>query len=380
MVDYSVWDHIEVSDDEDETHPNIDTASLFRWRHQARLERMEQFQKEKEELERGCRESKRKVAACQRKLKELEGAGGEANPGELERLQSEVQQLRKEERSWEQKLEEMRKKEKNVPWNVDTLSKDGFSKSMVNTKPEPAAEDSEEAREQKHKTFVEKYEQQIKHFGMLHRWDDSQKYLSDNVHLVCEETANYLVIWCIDLEVEEKCALMEQVAHQTIVMQFILELAKSLKVDPRACFRQFFTKIKTADRQYMEGFNDELGAFKERVRGRAKLRIEKAVKEYEEEERKKRLGPGGLDPVEVYESLPEELQKCFDVKDVQMLQDAISKMDPTDAKYHMQRCIDSGLWVPNSKSSEAKEQEEAGATEPLLETDPKPDDEKDASA
>lgn len=37
---------------------------------------------------------------------------------------------------------------------------------------------------------------------------------------------------------------MEQVAHQTIAMQFILELAKSLKVDPRACFRQFFTKIK----------------------------------------------------------------------------------------------------------------------------------------
>ncbi|XP_014817508.1 PREDICTED: hsp90 co-chaperone Cdc37, partial [Calidris pugnax] len=122
---------------------------------------------------------------------------------------------------------------------------------------------------------------------------------------------------------------MEQVAHQTIVMQFILELAKSLKVDPRACFRQFFTKIKTADQQYMEGFNDELEAFKERVRGRAKVRIEKAMKEYEEEERQKRLGPGGLDPVEVYESLPPELQKCFDVKDVQMLQDTISKMDPT---------------------------------------------------
>ncbi|XP_016063424.1 PREDICTED: hsp90 co-chaperone Cdc37 isoform X1 [Miniopterus natalensis] len=378
MVDYSVWDHIEVSDDEDETHPNIDTASLFRWRHQARVERMEQFQKEKEELDRSCRECKRKVAECQRKLKELEVAEDEGSKVELERLQAEAQQLRKEERSWEQKLEEMRKKEKSMPWNVDTLSKDGFSKSMVNTKPEQVEEESEEAREQKHKTFVEKYEKQIKHFGMLHRWDDSQKYLSDNAHLVCEETANYLVIWCIDLEVEEKCALMEQVAHQTIVMQFILELAKSLKVDPRACFRQFFTKIKTADRQYMEGFNDELEAFKERVRGRAKLRIEKAMKEYEEEERKKRLGPGGLDPVEVYESLPEELQKCFDVKDVQMLQDAISKMDPTDAKYHMQRCIDSGLWVPNSKSSEAKEGEEAGPGDPLLEA-VKPD-EKDVSA
>lgn len=35
-IDYSVWDHIEVSDDEDDTHPNIDTPSLFRWRHQVR--------------------------------------------------------------------------------------------------------------------------------------------------------------------------------------------------------------------------------------------------------------------------------------------------------------------------------------------------------
>lgn len=61
---------------------------------------------------------------------------------------------------------------------------------------------------------------------------------------------------------------------------------------------------KTADQQYQEAFNDELEAFKERVRGRAKIRIEKAMKEYEEEERQKRLGPGGLDPVEVYESLP----------------------------------------------------------------------------
>ena len=38
-LDYSKWDKIEVSDDEDDTHPNVDTPSLFRWRHQARVER-----------------------------------------------------------------------------------------------------------------------------------------------------------------------------------------------------------------------------------------------------------------------------------------------------------------------------------------------------
>uniref|UniRef100_A0A3Q0RLQ7 Hsp90 co-chaperone Cdc37 n=1 Tax=Amphilophus citrinellus TaxID=61819 RepID=A0A3Q0RLQ7_AMPCI len=352
-IDYSVWDHIEVSDDEDDTHPNIDTPSLFRWRHQARVERMEEFQKKGEDLSKALSECRRKLADTQKKIQELTiSASGDAKT-DLSKVQAEEKKLKKEEREWVKKLEDHNREEKKMPWNVDTLSKDGFSKSIVNVKPE-TTEETEEEKEQKHKTFVEKYEKQIKHFGMLRRWDDSQKYLSDHPHLVCEETANYLVIMCIDLEVEEKHALMEQVAHQTIVMQFILELAKSLKVDPRGCFRQFFAKIKTADQQYQEAFNDELESFKERVRGRAKIRIEKAMKEYEEEERQKRLGPGGLDPVEVYESLPPEMQKCFDEKDIQMLQDVISKMDPTEAKTHMKRCIESGLWVPNAKEGEEK--------------------------
>lgn len=54
---------------------------------------------------------------------------------------------------------------------------------------------------------------------------------------------------------------MEQVAHQTIVMQFILELAKSLKVDPRGCFRQFFEKIKVTtwmfDQKYVKNQSEK---------------------------------------------------------------------------------------------------------------------------
>lgn len=42
--------YTQVSDDEDDTHPNIDTASLFRWRHQARVERMEKAKEEKEQF------------------------------------------------------------------------------------------------------------------------------------------------------------------------------------------------------------------------------------------------------------------------------------------------------------------------------------------
>lgn len=45
--------------------------------------------------------------------------------------------------------------------------------------------------------------------------------------------------------------------------------------------------------------------FKERIRKRADEKLSIAKAELEEEERNARLGPGGLDPVEVFESLPE---------------------------------------------------------------------------
>jgi cell division cycle protein 37 len=37
--DYSKWDNIELSDDEEDVHPNIDKDSWFRWKHKARIDR-----------------------------------------------------------------------------------------------------------------------------------------------------------------------------------------------------------------------------------------------------------------------------------------------------------------------------------------------------
>ncbi|XP_076583568.1 hsp90 co-chaperone Cdc37-like isoform X1 [Chaetodon auriga] len=359
-IDYSAWDHIYVSDDEDVTSPYVDTPSLFRMRHRARLERMVEFQQRGEDLETNLAECKRLLEEAQGWLKELEEGGKEGEEdeeraAELKKVQAEVRKLKKDEKSFEKMIEEHRREEKKLPWNVDTISKEGFNKSVLNIKP-VTKEETEKEKAEKHKTFVEKYAKEIKHFGMLRRWDDSQKYLSDNPHLVCEETANCLVVICIDFEIDEKHALMEQVAHQAIVMQFILDLARTLKVDPKGCFRQFFSKIKTADKPYQDAFDHELELLKERVRSCAQIRMESAMKELEEEERQKRLGPGGLDPVEVYESLPKEIQKSFDEKNIQMLQEAINRLDPEEGKYHLRRCVDSGLWVPDSGEGDDEEE------------------------
>ena len=75
----------------------------------------------------------------------------------------------------------------------------------------------------------------IKHIQIL-------AFMLERPHLACEETANYLVIQCLNLEMEEKHGAMEQVAHQCICVQYLLELAKQLDVDPRSCISSFFTK------------------------------------------------------------------------------------------------------------------------------------------
>lgn len=54
----------------------------------------------------------------------------------------------------------------------------------------------------------------------------------------------------------------------------------------------------------------------------------------------------------------QELKKCFESQDIGMLQTTIEKMDPEQAAYHMKRCVDSGLWVPDAKKAAVEQKAE----------------------
>lgn len=74
------------------------------------------------------------------------------------------------------------------------------------------------------------------------------------------------------------------------------------------------------------------------------------------------MGPGGLDPADVFESLPDELKTCFESQNIEMLKETIAKMPEEDAKYHMRRCIDSGLWIPDAKKGNEDDNEAGSST------------------
>lgn len=124
---------------------------------------------------------------------------------DLTTLKKVLQDLEEEEKKINEKEKEMEKKERLTPWNIDTIGQDGFTKTVINTKPARKGDDSlsDEEKEKRMKQFVKDHEKKLKEFGMLRKYDDSKKFLQEHPYLVCENTANYLVIWCINLEMEE---------------------------------------------------------------------------------------------------------------------------------------------------------------------------------
>ncbi|XP_034403251.1 hsp90 co-chaperone Cdc37-like 1 [Cyclopterus lumpus] len=194
---------------------------------------------------------------------------------------------------------------------------DVFDKSIINVPSQ-----SVEVDKDKCKTFLQKYDQELRHFGMLRRWDDSQRFLADMPQLICDETANYLIRWCMRLQQEGKQALMEQVAHQAVVMQFILEMASNSQQDPRGCFRQFFHKAKEGQDVYLEVFHTELEAFKHRVKEYTVKSRDDATKNVEQQ----KTGTNcKLDPKEALDSLP-----------------------PV-AEYPVKLCLEAGLWTSTGR-------------------------------
>lgn len=373
-IDYSKWKDIEVSDDEDDTHPNIDTPSLFKWRHEARVQRMQEFEEKKNEAEK----LKKKAESDLNKLKEKAAATPSTSTSELDSIKRSIKEVEDLAKEAKRKEAEVTKEDKLRPWNVDTISKDGFSKTKINKSDKRKEEEnlSEEEREQRMRKFVEDNKADLKAFGWLSKFDDSKKFMMERPHLACENSANFLVIECLNLAMEEKFGAMEQVAHQCICVQYLLELAKQLERDPRSCISSFFSKIQIADPEYKKAFDDELVAFKKRIRTRA-------IEKIEEMEREERLGPGGLDPLEVMESLPPELQQCFETQDIGMLQKVIASMPADQARLHMKRCVDSGLWKPSSEDPNTNPEDGFKLAEKPEEEDDENDDdqeEKDGAA
>lgn len=162
---------------------------------------MEESEKKKKEFETECANTKKNLASIQDQIKNCTN-----DDAKLAQLQTKFKELELKQAELSKKSDELRVQEKKTPWNVDTISKPGFAKTIINKKAlNPSYDElSEEEKEVRMRDFIKENKKAVEDFGMLRKYDDSRKFLLEHSHLACEATANYLVIWCINLEMEKK--------------------------------------------------------------------------------------------------------------------------------------------------------------------------------
>lgn len=201
--------------------------------------------------------------------------------------------------------------------------------------------------------FTQKYADTVEEFMAITDLERSKEFLLKNGDVLLQENAsNYLLLASLEDEMNGYREKMKQTARQSQIISSCADLARSLKTHPGNVIRPFFGRLE--QKEYLEGFLAGVKDFQEKIIKRAVTKKIEMDKEREAEEgqakdlkdipREQRLGPGGLDPLEVVESLPEVMQIAFESRDVEELKKALMSMDPKDAEYHMKRCIDSGLW------------------------------------
>jgi len=318
-LNYSKWDKLELSDDEDNFHPNIDNNLMIR------LQREKRQQREAEEAERT------------QKLLQENTTEAKAEVEKIERMAKlHVGNICKDKYS--------SKHEKSSASSSASASKKADTKLQV------AA--SDEAQ------FVDGYEEFLKNnlpileeYAAIDEEDaKSEQYILEHTQLLSEHATGYYLLHCINLQAEGKTRQMRKTARQYLLLTYVCDLAKSMPGrDARDAIKPLFMKMERAP-ESREAFNEHLEKYIAHVKTRAEVKKQEAEAEAEEEyvplEKGTQVGPGGLDPAEVFETLPTVLQEAFGERDVEALKSALQTLSAEDAQYHMKRCIDSGLWDP----------------------------------
>merc|ERR1712142_420442 len=117
------------------------------------LDRMKEREQEWSEVKQGKEENEKNMKQIQLKLKSQK-----LSESEIAKLNASKEELKKQEEEFKKKEKELEKKDKETPWNVDTLSKDGFDKTILNKSTKEAKKDlTDEEFIDEQRKYEEKY-------------------------------------------------------------------------------------------------------------------------------------------------------------------------------------------------------------------------------
>jgi len=391
--DYSKWDRLDLSDDDgDDCHPNIDKASWVRLMAQKRADRRKKEDEKIAAYKAKFEKYTERAQEIQRKIDE-----GDDEP----QLLVDLRDAKDSAQQYQAKLERFIATRKLTADDVCDVSEDhtvvaeraDIKPLMPDAAPAASAApstmkpDRPKDEYMEYDTYIKMHRPLVDQYAALRSDEASEHFLFENPQVLHEHAEGYLLLLTLDTcmkHLAEKDQMGDAwtskherqwadkelaIARQHLLIQFVLTLSKGKHVDPRDMIKPFFRKTSKQYADRVEGFEEDLEAFVKRIRNRAIEKREKGERspldgpihngEDDEEYELADLGPGGLDPNEVLPTLPEAMQNAFIEQDTDALRAALAALPEEEAHYHMQRCIDSGLWRPGP-GDEHIDQEEDG--------------------
>jgi len=316
--DYAKWDRLEISDDEDTHHPNLDKNLNIRVNRITRDRKEEEIDTEKAVLE---------------------------EKGEFEKAA---------------KLESKR------PLHQGNICHVAEERTIINRATgtsDRTSKDGESFQVDEYSLFKDDNKKVLDDFTNAD-WELSNEMCIKYGHILMADYANsYFMLTALEAEMAGKKALVKKLTAQGQIISQIHQLAEPMKRPPRDLVPRFFEKFENPASR--AAFQEGVDHFAAQLAKRAIVKKEEQAKEEEEEaaaaaqedaqpvplieamyemSKEDRMGPGGLDPVEVFEGLPEVLQNCFKSGDVDMLKQVAQEMDPKEFDGHFKKCVDAGLW------------------------------------
>lgn len=316
--DYSKWDRLQDSEDEDTFHPNLDTGL------NVRVNRITRDRKEEE------------IDQEQQKAK-AEG-----------------------------KLEKVEQLESKRPLHVGNVCRVAEERTIVNWSKGSATDrnvkDGEEFSVDGYFEFKKEHAKLLDEFSEAD-WEKSHQMLNAKGDVLLDTHANnYFLLSALDEQMKGNKKQVLKLGRQGQIISQIHQLAKPMRRHPRDLVHRFFERFDAGEAKaaFQEGVVHFLKHIEKRAVDKRKEEEEEAAAQVQEQAQEQqavplieamysmtpeeRKGPGGLDPVEVFESLPKQFQECFKSCDVEMLKKVAAEMPDAEFDHHFKRCIDAGLW------------------------------------
>jgi len=320
--DYAKWDRLEVSDDETTFHPNLDTGLNVRVNRITRDRKEEEIDQQKKEY----------IAK-----------------GELDKAE---------------KLEEKR------PLHVGNLCHVTEERTIISrsdgSKKDRVKKGEESFSVDEYSQFKVDNQQLLDVFENAD-WEQSREMLIRRGDILMDEYANsYYMLTCLEEEMKGNRERVQKLGRQGQIISQIFQLAEPMKKHPRDLVPRFFEKFERDGSRaaFQEGVDHFLLQLAKRAVEKKKEQEEEAKQAASESameqdlqpvslveamysmSKEERMGPGGLDPVEVFESIPEAMQECFRSGDVPKLREVAQSMPVKEFQQHFDRCVKAGLWTP----------------------------------